>query len=126
MTTAEPHIAFGDREAVLVEIGRLAWGLGVHAEIIERYAALGGVFVEHHHGAVFADLEEIRRHGFAHAQPVALGTVRFDPHHAPTFPAATKSIFSRTPQSGQHHVSGTSDHAVPAANPSLSSPATTS
>jgi hypothetical protein len=36
-----PHIAFGDPEAILEEIGRLAWGLGVHAEIMERYAAIG-------------------------------------------------------------------------------------
>jgi hypothetical protein len=36
----EPHIAYSDREAVLEEIGRLGWALGVHAEIIERYAAL--------------------------------------------------------------------------------------
>ena len=39
----EPHIAFGDPAAVLEEIGRLAWGLQIHAEIIERYAALGHV-----------------------------------------------------------------------------------
>jgi hypothetical protein len=33
----------GDRDALLEEIGRLAWGLGVHAEVIERYAAIGHV-----------------------------------------------------------------------------------
>ena len=38
-----PHVAFGDRDAVLEEIARLAWAIGVHAEIIERYAALGHV-----------------------------------------------------------------------------------
>ena len=36
----KPHLAYGDPEAVLEEIGRLAWGLRVHAEIIERYAGL--------------------------------------------------------------------------------------
>ncbi len=38
----------------------------------------------------------------------------------------TKSTFSRTPQSGQHQSSGTSAQAVPAANPSCSSPTSTS
>lgn len=31
------------RLAVLEEIAQLAWALGVHAEVIERYAALGHV-----------------------------------------------------------------------------------
>ena len=30
-----------DRDAVLDEIGRLAWSIRMHAEIIERYAGLG-------------------------------------------------------------------------------------
>jgi len=37
----QPHIAFGDPEAILEEIARLAWGIGTHAAIIERYAVLG-------------------------------------------------------------------------------------
>jgi hypothetical protein len=37
----KPHVAYGDPEAILEEIGRLAWGLGIHVEIIERYAAMG-------------------------------------------------------------------------------------
>jgi hypothetical protein len=46
MNAPEPHmrhIAYGDREAVLEEIGRLGWALQIHAEIIERYAALANV-----------------------------------------------------------------------------------
>jgi hypothetical protein len=39
----EPHLAFNDRSAILDEIGHLAWGVRIHAEIIERYAALGHV-----------------------------------------------------------------------------------
>ena len=39
----EPHVAFGDRDAILEEIARLAWVIRVHAEIIERYAGLGHV-----------------------------------------------------------------------------------
>jgi hypothetical protein len=35
------HLAYGDPEAILEEIGRLAWGIGIHVEIIERYAAVG-------------------------------------------------------------------------------------
>jgi hypothetical protein len=35
------HIAYGDAEAILEEIAHLAWGLGVHAEILQRYAGLG-------------------------------------------------------------------------------------
>jgi hypothetical protein len=45
----ELHIAYGDRAAVLAEIARLAWGLQIHGEIIERYAALG-----HDEGIAFA------------------------------------------------------------------------
>ena len=37
----EPHIAFGDRDAILEEIGRHAYAIQIHAEIIERYAGLG-------------------------------------------------------------------------------------
>jgi hypothetical protein len=39
----EPHVADGDRDAILDEIARLAWGLGVHSEIIQRYAGLGHI-----------------------------------------------------------------------------------
>src|SRR6478735_825539 len=37
-------------------------------------------------------------------------------------PIASKSTFSRTAQSGQHHSSGTTSHAVPAGNPSRGAP----
>ena len=50
---------------------------------------------------------------------------RCSPAHGTTDASTgTKSTFSRTPQSGQHQSSGTSAHAVPAANPSRSSPVT--
>ena len=39
----EQHIAFGNPAAILEEITHLAWGLQIHGEIIERYAALGHV-----------------------------------------------------------------------------------
>jgi hypothetical protein len=39
----QPHVAYGDPEAVLEEIAHLAWGLGVHSEIIQRYAGLGHI-----------------------------------------------------------------------------------
>jgi RecA-family ATPase len=35
-----PHIAYGDREAVLTEISRLMWAISTHAENGERYATL--------------------------------------------------------------------------------------
>ena len=38
--SSSPRIAYSDPEAILEEIGRLAWGLGIHVEIIERYAAM--------------------------------------------------------------------------------------
>jgi hypothetical protein len=40
--------------------------------------------------------------------------------------SSTKSIFSRTPQSGQHQSSGTSRHGVPAGRPPRGSPADSS
>jgi hypothetical protein len=39
----KPHLAYGDPEAVLKEIAHLAWGLGIHADILGQYAALGHV-----------------------------------------------------------------------------------
>jgi hypothetical protein len=39
-TTREPH---RDPEAVLKEIAHLAWGLGIHADILAHYADLGHV-----------------------------------------------------------------------------------
>ena len=60
----------------------------------------------------------------ARRSPATAGQARPPPDH-PT-PTGTKSTFSLTPQSGQHQPSGMSTHAVPAANPSCSSPASTS
>ena len=54
------------------------------------------------------------------------GHERYGAQRAGSRSRGTKSTFSRTPQSGQHQLSGTSFHAVPAAKPSCSSPASTS
>ena len=56
----------------------------------------------------------------------AHGTTAHLAHGTADASTGTKSTLSRTPQSGQHQVSGMSAHAVPAANPSRSSPVTTS
>jgi hypothetical protein len=37
----EPHLAYGDAEAVLEEIAQLAGGLGIHAAILRDYARIG-------------------------------------------------------------------------------------
>jgi hypothetical protein len=37
----KPHLADGDRDAVLEEIAHLAGGLGIHAGIIRDYAGIG-------------------------------------------------------------------------------------
>jgi hypothetical protein len=37
----EPHLAYGDADAVLEEIAHLAGGLGIHAGIIRDYAGIG-------------------------------------------------------------------------------------
>ena len=93
-----------------------------------RTVLLTGCRVEHVHDVVVVELEELVRHRLAHAEALAAVAVHADPHQATSRSSwtGTKSTFSRTPQSGQHQVSGISAHAVPAAKPSCSSPAFTS
>jgi hypothetical protein len=59
MSTRPPHIVYADAEALLKELCQLFWAIGVHAEVAERFAALGDIDgLDHILGCL---AEELRR-----------------------------------------------------------------